>query len=91
MNPVTIASLMDIRFLSHPMISPDGRYTGFVVEKQNAEENRYEGWLYLLDNADGANRQLTFSGRESGFVWEDGHTLLFKSERCEADKPKKHR
>ena len=91
MNPVTIASLMDIRFVSHPVISPDGRYTGFVVEKQNAEENRYEGYIHVLENAAGTTRQLTFSGRESGFVWEDGHTLLFQSERGEADRPKKHR
>ena len=91
MNPVTIASLMDIRFVSHPVISPDGRYTGFVVEKQNAEENRYEGYIHVLENAAGTTRQLTFSGRESGFIWEDGHTLLFQSERGEADRPKKHR
>ena len=91
MNPVTIASLMDIRFVSHPVISPDGRDTGFVVEKQNAEENRYEGYIHVLENAAGTTRQLTFSGLESGFVWEDGHTLLFQSERGEADRPKKHR
>lgn len=91
MNPVTIASLTDIRFVSHPTLSPDGRRTGYVVEKQNRAENRYEGDLHVLENATGEARQLTFSGKASDFVWEDGHTLLFESERCAEDKPKKHR
>lgn len=91
MNPVTIASLEDIRFVSHPTLSPDGRRTGYVVERQNRAENRYEGDLHVLENATGEARQLTFSGKASDFVWEDGHTLLFESERCAEDKPKKHR
>ncbi len=89
MKPIDIASLMEIRFVSAPAISPDGAHTAFVSSKQNRKENRYESWLYVMDNATGAVRQLTYAGREEGFAWEDGHTLLFPAERAEADKPGK--
>ena len=89
MNPITIPSLMDIRFVSAPGISPDGARTAFVSAKQNYKENAYESWLHLMDNQTGETRQLTFAGKESGFAWEDGNTLLFPAERSEADKPEK--
>lgn len=89
MKNIEIRDLMDIRFMSNPRISPDGAYTAYVVSKQNEAENRYESWLWLFDNVHGASRQLTFSGREADFVWEDARTLLFAAERGDADKPEK--
>lgn len=89
MKNIDIKSLMDLSFLSSPLLSPDGKYTAYVVTKQNYKENSYESWLHLLDNASGESRQLTFSGKESSFIWEDAHTLLFAAERTEADKPDK--
>ena len=89
MKNIDIKSLMDISFLSSPLLSPDGKRTAYVVSKQNYKENSYESWLHLLDNESGETRQLTFAGKESGFVWEDAHTLLFAAERAEADKPEK--
>ena len=89
MKNIEIRDLMEIRFPSNPLMSPDGAHTAYVVSKQNERENRYESWLWLLDNATGASRQLTFSGKEADFVWEDGRTLLFATERGEADKPEK--
>lgn len=90
MKPITIMSLMDIRFAASPRLSPDGRKTAFVVGRPNWKENRYDRWLYIVDNADGRARQMTFAGKEAGFIWEDGNTLLFEAERQEADKPPKH-
>lgn len=89
MKPVDIMSLMDIRFVSSPALSPDGRYTGFVVEAPNYSENRYDACLHLIDNASGESRRLTYAGREDGFCWEDGHMLLFQAQRADSDKPKK--
>ena len=89
MTPITIPSLMDIRFVSAPEISPDGARTAFVCAKPNYRENSYESWLHLMDNATGEARQLTFAGKESSFAWEDSSTLLFPAERSEADKPEK--
>lgn len=89
MKNIEIRDLMEIQFPSNPLMSPDGSHTAYVVSKQNERENRYESWLWLLDNATGASRQLTFSGKEADFVWEDGRTLLFATERGEADKPEK--
>ena len=90
MKSIDIQSLMDISFLSCPLLSPDGKHTGYVVSKQNYKENTYESWIHLLDNATGETRQMTFAGKEASFVWEDDHTLLFTAERAKGDKPEKH-
>ena len=89
MKNIDIKSLMELSFLSSPLLSPDGKYTAYVVSKQNYKENSYESWLHLLENESSESRQLTFSGKERSFVWEDAHTLLFAAERTEADKPEK--
>jgi hypothetical protein len=46
--------------------------------------------MHLLDCETGVSRQLTYEGKASDPVWEDGHTLLFPAERSEDDKPGKH-
>ncbi|MBR1561413.1 MAG: S9 family peptidase [Clostridia bacterium] len=89
MQPVTIASLMDIATLSGPVLSPDGKHAAYVVERQNYKKNRYDACIHLLDCGTGASRQMTFSGKESDPVWEDAHTLLFPAQRDEDDEPKK--
>lgn len=89
MKRVTIADLMDISFISEPALSPDGLYTAYVVSRQNYKSNDYESWLNILDNKTGIAKQLTFSGKEGSFIWDDNHTLLFMAARAEADKPEK--
>ena len=64
MKPVDIKALMDIRFVSAPAVSPDGRHTGYVAEVQNYRENRYDACLHLLDNESGESRQMKI-GRAS--------------------------
>ena len=64
MQPVTIASLMDIATLSGPVLSPDGKHAAYVVERQNYKKNRYDACIHLLDCGTGASRQMTFSGKE---------------------------
>ena len=89
MKPIDIQALMEIGFVSDPAISPDGRRAAYVTARQNAKENRYDTWIHVSDLETGETRQLTWSGKESGFAWEDDHTLLFAAERGEADKPGK--
>ena len=89
MKLIDIQALMEIGFVSDPAISPDGRRAAYVTARQNAKENRYDTWIHVSDLETGETRQLTWSGKESGFAWEDEHTLLFPAERGEADKPGK--
>jgi len=90
MKNITIKDLVDIRFMSNPLLSPNSAHTAYVVSKQNYKENNYESWIHLMDNTTGETRQLTYSGKESDFIWEDATTLLFAAERSEADKPEKY-
>ena len=50
MKSITIESLMELRFVSSPAISPDGLWTAYVTSKQNQKENTYESWIHLLNN-----------------------------------------
>ena len=89
MKPIDIDSLLDIHFISAPGYSPDGRYIACIASQADDRENRYRSCIHLIDRSTGASRQMTFSGNESGYTWEDGYTLLFAAERAEADKPEK--
>lgn len=89
MKKITIDSLMDIRFMSQPKFSPNGSYIAYVTSKQNKEKNTYESFIHILKPYKNWEKQLTFTGKESSYIWEDDHTLLFASERSEEDKAKK--
>ena len=69
-------------------MSPDGAHTAYVVSKQMKRKTAMNRGSVLLDNATGASRQLTSPAWRPIFVWEDGRTLLFATERGEADKPR---
>ena len=91
MKPITIRDLMDIAFVSGPVLSPDGKRAAYVVKRQDYKKNRYDACIHLLDCESGVSRQLTYDGKASDPVWEDGHTLLFSTQRGADDKPEKHR
>lgn len=71
-----MADLLEYRFLSRPTCSPFGDQAVFLVNKQNAHLNRYQGNLYLADLATGAVSQLTRTGKASSFVWDAEGVLL---------------
>lgn len=86
MNAITIKSLMDVRFLSSVRVSPDAMHTAYVETIQNEKENRYESRIRVRNNQTGAITQLTHSGKEASFLWDDEHTLLFPTQREKGDK-----
>ena len=86
MERIMIQDLMGIRFIHGVSLSPDSAYTAYVLTKQNDKENSYESWIHCMDNRTGESRQLTYTGKENAFVWEDSHTILFPAQRGEADK-----
>ncbi|MBQ3424332.1 MAG: S9 family peptidase [Clostridia bacterium] len=89
MKPIDIPSLMEIRFPSGPVISPDGRHAAYIVTRGDQKENRYASCIHLLDLSTGRTRQMTHAGREGGCVWEDANTLLFTARREKADEAPK--
>ena len=78
MKKVSIQSLLEFSFLSHPLISPDGDLVAFAVQKASAEKNGYDSDLYLL-RKDGTVAQATFFGNVGNYIWTGKNTLLFTS------------
>ena len=76
MKKIEMADLLEYRFLSRPSCSPWRDQAVFLVNKQNAHLNRYQGNLYLADLATGAVSQLTRTGKASSFVWDSDGVLL---------------
>ena len=78
-----IADLYDIRNVSDPQISPDGKTIAFVLSEYHLEKGSSNSDIYLM-NADGSNiRQITQNeGRDGHPRWSpDGKQLMFVSTR----------
>ncbi len=83
MNKITIEDLNCIVSASDAVYSPDGQNVAFVVAGTNQKENNYKRNLWL--NRNGEAKQLTFSGKDGAFCWQDEQTLLFPTERTKDD------
>lgn len=84
MEPIKQTDLLQYKFLSNLRFAPGGKRAAFVVANANLEENAYEQRLWLWE--DGALRQLTDLGKESGYAWLDGNRLIFPAVRSAAEK-----
>ncbi len=91
MNKITSASLTELKFLSDPLLSPDGRTVLYTVSRMDRKKNTYLRDLYIAELSGGSCRQLTASGQEGIRIFEDAQTVLFQSCRTEEDKPEKGR
>ena len=91
MDQIKIEDITKLSFISRPALSPDGVHAGFVTAKADAKDNDYKSFLWLFDTESRKARQLTFTGKEKSFVWEDDENLLFAAQRTEADKPEKNK
>ena len=88
MRKIEIADVNLLASPSEPRYSPDGRYLAFTVTTAAPDANGYESNLWLKSEEEERARQLTFSGKDGMFLWEDAQTLLFSSARTEGDEPK---
>ena len=81
MNPITIETFTEFRFVSNPSFSPDGKQIAFVVQQADLKDNAYHGDLYLYDVQEKTVRQATSSGDVKSYTWTKAGTLLFPSGR----------
>ncbi|MDR2871902.1 MAG: S9 family peptidase [Xanthomonadaceae bacterium] len=86
-RPLTAETMWDLKRLSTPAVSPDGRYTVVAVAENDREKDRPTTRLWLFDNASGNARTLTSEGVSSTKpVWSpDGTRILFESRRGDDD------
>ena len=74
----------DFTYYNYPTgltVSPDGKHGAIAVVNANEENNCYDSCLWLYDMADGSCRKLTSGKKERNFIWLDGETILFTSDR----------
>ena len=86
MEKITREDIMKLRFMSDPVLSPDGKHTAYVVHNHNLKADCYEARLFVLDNENGTVLQLTDLGKEGPAIWLDKETVLFATERGPEDK-----
>ena len=79
MEALHLDSFTEYKFLSGLACGPEGG-VAFVAAKADVEKNSYRRDLWLQPDQGNA-WQLTTDGKTGGFLWEDGHTLLFTSGR----------
>ncbi len=79
----TIDQSLEMRSVSAPRISPDGRWVAFEMSRTNWEENAFERELWLADTVSGQRTRLSSSKRSNyDAQWSpDGKWIAFISDR----------
>lgn len=82
-EPVTPESLLELVFVGDAQIAPDGSRVAFVRVTINAEKNRYERHIWVVETAGGDSRPYTHNrGDDTHPRWSlDGRWLAFLSTR----------
>ncbi|HEX7330993.1 MAG TPA: S9 family peptidase [Pyrinomonadaceae bacterium] len=82
-RPIKLDDMTRFRNVGDPQISPDGKWVAYVVNTQNAKEDKSNSHIWMV-GIDGSNdRQITFSNEsENSPRWSpDGKYLSFTSSR----------
>ena len=83
MKKIMIEDLNRIVSASDVQYSPNGQHLAFVTACPDQKDNNYKRNLWI--GTDKEVRQLTFSGKDGAFCWQDEKTLLFPTERAKED------
>ena len=83
--PFTIETLYQLKSVSDPQISPNGKKIAYVVKSYNLKEGKSNSDIWLMDARGGEPVQLTQSEKADHHPrWSpDGKTLMFLSSREE--------
>lgn len=86
-RPLTAEIMWELKRLSSPVVSPDGRRTVVAVATNDRKTDQPTTVLWLFDNASGEGRPLTAQGINSASpVWSpDGSRIVFESKRAGDD------
>ncbi|MVM30068.1 prolyl oligopeptidase family serine peptidase [Spirosoma sp. HMF4905] len=79
----SIVQSIDMKSVSNPQLSPDGKWVAYTVTKTNWDENAYDTDIWLANTTTGDQFQLTNSKKSnSSAAWSpDGKWLAFLSTR----------
>lgn len=82
-HPFSVYDLVNMRRISEPQISPDGRQIVYVLRTTDLEANKGKTDLWLMQADGGSARQLTTDpASDYNPCWApDGKTIYFLSER----------
>ncbi len=82
-TPLTAETMWQLKRLSAPSVSPDGRHTALAVSTADPAKDTMSSRLWLIDNRSGAARAITAEGVNSSNPQfsPDGSWLLFESKR----------
>ncbi len=80
-RPMTFADLMAMRRVSDPQVSVSGKWVLFSVTDVSLDKNSKVNHLWVVPLDDGAERQLTSGGGESGGKFSpDGKSVMYSAE-----------
>ena len=79
MKALQLKDFLEYKFLSQVKMSPNGDACAFVVTECDEENNAYKQNIHLIK--DGTCKKLTQSGKDSGVMFLDDETILFRSNR----------
>jgi dipeptidyl aminopeptidase/acylaminoacyl peptidase len=83
-RPFTFEDMMQLKRISEPIVSPDGKWAGFTVVDVNLDENTRKPHLWIVPIAGGDSRRLTpadGTGEDRVRFSPDGKRILFESSR----------
>ena len=86
MKAIELKDFLQYKFLNNVRVSPDNTSALFGVVMCDEENNAYKQNIYLW--RDGKAFALTHSGKDSGAMYLDADTILFKSNREASDEVK---
>ena len=87
MKKISMEDIARIRVVSDIRLNPSGTKAVYTVITPDRDKNTYSRDLFVLDIETERSFQLTQSGKDSSFLWEDDETLLLISVRSDEDKP----
>jgi len=84
-RPMTVEDILELKSVSDPQISPDGRWVAYVVSEMDLEENSSNSDIWIVSTESGDPFQLTRGPkRDSSPRWSpSGSWLAFLSNRDE--------
>lgn len=78
---IQLKDFLDFSYLSN--LQDNGKELAYIVSQCNENDNGYDQKLHMWK--DGNDITLTQSGKESLYLWENEHTLLFANVRDQED------